>query len=147
MITKIENIFDKIEGYNCFACGPHHPFGLHLEFFYDSEKDEVFSPLHLDTFFAGFPGIVHGGIQTTILDELAFWGIWVKWGKTGFTYDLNVKFKKKCPIEKEIEGRATFGNPEKRLTTCNTVIWNPVTKEIYTEGCIRYYLPPQDPRR
>ncbi|MCD4654386.1 PaaI family thioesterase [bacterium] len=146
MKLKLNNSYAAIEGYNCFACGPAHPFGLHLSFYFDDDSSIVTCNFVPDTLFAGFPGILHGGIQATILDEVAFWGSWAKHGKSGFTYDLSVKYKNKCPVETQIEAYGIVGEITKRLVSVQVSLRNPKTLEIFTEGVVRYYFPRNDPR-
>jgi len=146
MKRKLHNTFSTLEDYNCFACSPIHPFGLHLEFYYDDDLSEVSCQLNPDILFAGFPGILHGGIQATILDEVAFWGSWAKLGKTGFTYDLSVKYKRKCPVQTMIEAVGIVGELSKRIVTVDVSLRNPDSLEVYTEGTVRYYFPRNDPR-
>ena len=54
---------------NCFACGKNNPFGLHLEWFNDDEKQQVETTFMLGDNYCSYPGTVHGGIIATILDE------------------------------------------------------------------------------
>ncbi|HPQ38889.1 MAG TPA: PaaI family thioesterase [bacterium] len=147
MKRKLENIFSDVENYNCFACGPAHPFGLHLEFYYDDETREVTCGITADTLFAGFPGILHGGIQATILDEVAFWGSWARHRRTGFTYDLSVRYKRKCPVNEPVEAFGIVGDIQNRLVPVDVTLRHPETLTVYTEGCVRYYFPRQDPRQ
>jgi uncharacterized protein (TIGR00369 family) len=54
---------------HCFACGLENSFGLQIHF-YDNGKDEVVANYTVPEHYQGYPGIVHGGISATILDEL-----------------------------------------------------------------------------
>ena len=63
----------KPEGYNCFACGTANPIGLNLEFYTDNEK--VFSEITLGKYHVGWADITHGGIISTLLDEVMSWTI------------------------------------------------------------------------
>jgi acyl-coenzyme A thioesterase PaaI-like protein len=53
----------------CFVCGRSNPKGLYLTF-YDNGENEVYTATTLGDEFQGFPGVVHGGILASILDEL-----------------------------------------------------------------------------
>ena len=53
---------------NCFVCGRHNDNGLKMHF-YDDDHDTVCSHFSVDKRFEGYPGIVHGGILASILDE------------------------------------------------------------------------------
>jgi uncharacterized protein (TIGR00369 family) len=54
---------------HCFVCGLENSFGLQIHF-YDNGKDEVVATYCVPEQYQGYPGIVHGGISATILDEL-----------------------------------------------------------------------------
>jgi acyl-coenzyme A thioesterase PaaI-like protein len=85
----------------CFACGPHHPHGFRLRFearegMWDAVNDETsqwvesaFTPRELDQ---GAPGVMHGGLVTTIADEVGVWALVVLLGKFGFTTEMHCKF-------------------------------------------------------
>ncbi len=51
----------------CFGCGQNNPIGLKLGFQWDGKTARAeFTPTEL---YQGWPGLVHGGIITCILDE------------------------------------------------------------------------------
>ena len=53
----------------CFVCGRRNPNGLYMTF-YDNGQNEVFSNYTVPDVFQGYPGIVHGGIVSAMLDEV-----------------------------------------------------------------------------
>jgi uncharacterized protein (TIGR00369 family) len=53
----------------CFVCGRNNPVGLNLQFS-DNGKDEVFSDYTVADRYQSYPGIVHGGILASMLDEV-----------------------------------------------------------------------------
>lgn len=79
----------------CFGCGKENPIGLHLEFV---EKDQCYSttfmprPEH-----QGYDGIMHGGLISTILDEVMARYINMK-GFNAVTARLDVRFRQPTPI-------------------------------------------------
>lgn len=80
------------ESQKCFGCGPNHPHGFHLSFTRTAEGVQTeFIP---DTWYQGAPGMMHGGLVTTIADEVAAWAIVAGVGKFGFTTSLTAKFKR-----------------------------------------------------
>lgn len=85
------------KGYNCFACAPHNPIGLHLEFF--EEGDEVTCTWMPNNNFQGWLFTLHGGIQATLIDETCGWLVSRKCQLAGMTTQLNVKYKKPVPID------------------------------------------------
>ena len=53
--------------YRCFGCSPHNPGGLQLVF--EPHPDGVSARFRLGRQFESYPGIVHGGLVSTICDE------------------------------------------------------------------------------
>lgn len=53
----------------CFVCGRKNPAGLYMRFF-DNGKDEVLSEYTVAERYQSYPGIVHGGILASMLDEV-----------------------------------------------------------------------------
>src|SRR5215471_15613051 len=58
---------DSSDYQGCFACGARNPSGLHLIF--RREGDEIVTEYTPEPVFQGFPGVAHGGIIATLLDE------------------------------------------------------------------------------
>jgi hypothetical protein len=54
----------------CFVCGVDNPVGLHLSF-YVSGPGEVTVDFTPPEHYQGYPGVLHGGIVASILDETA----------------------------------------------------------------------------
>jgi len=84
----------------CFACGGKNPLGLHLSF--TLEGDDFCCRIKPKPHWQGFYGVVHGGIQSTIIDDMMSNHLFrVKriWAATG---DLSVRFRKPVPIEREL---------------------------------------------
>ena len=79
----------------CFACGSQNPFGLKLSF---EEKDDTYishftgQPQH-----QGYDGIMHGGIVSTLLDEIMARYLYAK-GMNAVTARLEVRYLKPTPI-------------------------------------------------
>jgi len=83
----------------CFACGTKNPIGLQLTFI---EKDESY----ITTFTArpehqGYDGIMHGGLVSTILDEVMAGYLYAK-GFNAVTAKLEVRFRKPTPIGQQL---------------------------------------------
>ena len=53
----------------CFGCSPTHPIGFHLRF--EKEDDVVRTRFVPHQQLQGPPGIMHGGLVTTLGDEIA----------------------------------------------------------------------------
>lgn len=95
---------------NCLVCGIENEFGLKTKFYETKEKELValFTPHEK---LQSYPGVLHGGISATILDETIGRAIMMQWGQESFgvTIELNVKYKKPVPlgVELKVIGRIT----------------------------------------
>lgn len=91
-MKKIINPWKGVDGYMCFACSPNNPLGLHLEFYEDG--DDIVAFWNPSEYTQGWLNTLHGGIQTTLMDEIAGWVIVRKLQTTGVTSKLEAKFMK-----------------------------------------------------
>jgi uncharacterized protein (TIGR00369 family) len=55
--------------HGCFICGLANPIGLKMVFHEDQQKNLVRAELTVPETYRSYPGVVHGGIVATILDE------------------------------------------------------------------------------
>ena len=97
----------------CLVCGLKNPFGLHSSF-YELENDEllaIFKPMKEHQ---SYPGRLHGGIATAVLDETIGRAIMIKnrdiWG---VTIEFDTRYRKPVPLMEEIRviGRITNEAP------------------------------------
>ena len=69
---------ELLKGNTCFGCGPDNPEGLKIRIFRDGARTDrlvgVYCPRETA---GGFPQIVHGGLQFTVLDCMAGWAVFV----------------------------------------------------------------------
>jgi uncharacterized protein (TIGR00369 family) len=79
----------------CFGCGPSNPSGLRLKFVETDEGVEV--EYTAPAAFEGPPGIVHGGIQATLLDEALCMTAYAKLGTMVVTGELTVRYLRPVP--------------------------------------------------
>ena len=56
---------------NCFGCSPDNPIGLHMEFYEDG--DYIVSTWHPEHNYQGWVDTMHGGILSTLIDEVCGW--------------------------------------------------------------------------
>lgn len=87
----------------CFGCAQNHPIGFRLRFAKDD--DSVVTFFTPGSQYQGPPGVMHGGLVTTLADEIAAWTVLGLAGKFGFTAKLSAKLKKPVKIGLEIEAR------------------------------------------
>lgn len=80
----------------CFTCGKDNPIGLKLEFF--EQDGKCFSKKAVPREFEGYEGIVHGGILTTMLDEVMVQCIRRIKGEHAVTARLDVRYRQPTPV-------------------------------------------------
>ena len=79
----------------CFGCGSENEHGLRIDVEYSLEERWCRAPFTPAPFHEGPPGIVHGGIVMTVLDEAMAWLATLLGAATGpaVTATLNVKLR------------------------------------------------------
>ena len=100
MSTRIAQPNSKM----CFICGLENPVGLKLRI-YQTEPGVIETTYIAPEHFQGYPGVLHGGIVATILDEIS--------GRAHmgdpsaprfmFTGKLEVKYRKNVPTGKPLK--------------------------------------------
>lgn len=96
----------------CFVCGTQNPHGLGATFFDDGT--EVFTTLTPAEHHQGWPGVLHGGIISAVLDEtigrVAF--LHDRWVQTG---KLALRFLKPAPLGRPLRARGWLTRNHHRL--------------------------------
>ena len=140
MIREVENSFLDFPGNNCFACHPNNSHGLKLKFFADDEKHEVFTKIQPEKHFNGFPGILHGGVQCALIDEVAYWAMFDSIKKIGLTAKIDLSYLKPVPMETELLVSGRVIKQEKRRVSVETSITGS-NEEVLTKAEVLYFLP------
>lgn len=76
----------------CFGCGEANNNGLKMKFF--AEDDKVFSKITIPAFLMGWNGIAHGGIVSTLLDEIMGWSAIFFTHKLILTKNMTITYHK-----------------------------------------------------
>ncbi len=90
----------NMENHNCFGCSPVNPSGLHMKFYANPET--VSSWLKVPAHLCGYSTLVHGGIISTILDEIMSRTAIYRFKHFIMTKSITVDFIKPVHIEREI---------------------------------------------
>lgn len=79
----------------CFVCGDKNKIGLKVAFFYEDGKAKAqYTPTRE---FEGYKDICHGGILSSLLDEVMIYSL-IAQGIITVTVQIEVKFKKPAKI-------------------------------------------------
>jgi len=76
----------------CFVCGNSNSNGLQLNFAYNRETETVQSKVKFQDQYQGWANVIHGGLISTVLDEIMVKAAESKNYKC-VTAEINVKFK------------------------------------------------------
>jgi acyl-coenzyme A thioesterase PaaI-like protein len=86
----------------CLVCGLKNPHGLKASF-YELENEELLAIFRPSEEHQSYPGRLHGGISTAILDETIGRAILTKeqdlWG---VTINFSTRYRKPVPLDEEI---------------------------------------------
>jgi acyl-coenzyme A thioesterase PaaI-like protein len=102
----------EFAAHNCFACGTLNTHGLKLDL--HLEPGRAWTELSLQRRFEGWEGIVHGGIVSTILDEVMAWSL-VASDNWGVTARLAVEFRRPVPVETPIRAEGWITESRRRI--------------------------------
>ncbi len=81
-----------LNDHNCFGCGALNPIGLHLRFYALADGEGVWAPWLPTVEYEGYGGMIHGGIISTLMDEILAWSLYSRdtWAVTA---RLNTTFR------------------------------------------------------
>ena len=89
---------------NCIICGMENVLGVKAPF-YEMEDGRLATIFKFQSVHQSYPGRVHGGMITAMLDELAGRVLWIKQPDIyAVTTSLEVKFYKPVPYDIELKG-------------------------------------------
>jgi uncharacterized protein (TIGR00369 family) len=110
-IPKVTLNADLDEGY-CFGCGRNNPIGLKLRFTRDG--DSVLTEFTPDRAHQGWPGLLHGGILGTLLDEAMSNAAYAT-GSTCLTASITIRLRQPVRVEVPLVITARVTRHRKRL--------------------------------
>ena len=130
----------------CFICGLENPVGLHLHI-YETEPGVVETTYVAPEHFQGYPGVLHGGIVSAIIDEIsgrALMGSDPMNPRFMFTARLEVKYRKNVPIGKPLKIVGKAGKAKSRSAEAWAGIYDAETGELLAEGTTLLMNVPSD---
>jgi len=84
----------------CFACGARNPLGLHLTFL--TAGDAFCTRVQPKPHWQGFAGVMHGGLQSTIMDDLMSNHLFRLEHVWCATAELTLRFRRPVPLDREL---------------------------------------------
>ncbi|MDH5507214.1 MAG: PaaI family thioesterase [Anaerolineae bacterium] len=118
-MTKLPNSL------HCFVCGLENGDGLKLEFYKDG-PDSVAAEYTVPAKFQGYPGVVHGGIVATMLDEIAGRVFMIDDpNRFMYTARLTTRYRTPVPTEKPLRLVGRIVKDRARLAESRAELYGP----------------------
>ncbi len=144
-MRAIHNPFQGREGYFCFGCSQGNPCGLRMQF--AEEPDGVTCRWKPDSRFQGFSNVLHGGIQATLMDELASWVVFVKLKTAGVTTRMETTFHRPVFISAgELSLKGAVQKVARNIVTIRVELKDGGGR-LCAESAVSYFLYPPDAAR
>lgn len=127
----------------CYGCSPANPHGLHLRFFETDDGVEIdyTAPDHVE----GAPGVIHGGVQATLLDEAFCMVVHAKHGHHVVTGELTVRYHRPVPTGTPLVVRGRIVEARTRRFLVEGAIHLAATGEELTRGRGHIFAPTTPP--
>ena len=126
--------------YNCFGCSPNNEIGLQLEFW--DNGNELIAKWTPRKSMEGWTGVLHGGIQATLMDEMAAWVVFTKLKTSGVTSALNVEYISPVHIKNgEVTLKGRLISTEKRVAKISCSLFDGSGKECANGDISYFYFP------
>lgn len=110
---------EQIRNDQCFVCGKDNPIGLHLEF---RNEDWISTTEFIPkSEHQGYPGILHGGLLTSMLDEIMARPLNAK-GINAFTAKLEVRFRGVASIGEKLFARGELVKQRGRMYEMKAIV-------------------------
>ena len=137
-MKKLRNPYDQNDDSFCFGCSKKNQDGLNMTF-YEGEQ-EIVSEWEPKSQFQGYANILHGGIQATLMDEIASWVVFIMLETGGVTSKLSTSFKR--PVytnEGKISLKAKLVEKKGRIATIGVELFNS-KGQLCSESVVEYFV-------
>lgn len=102
----------RIRPHHCFACGELNEIGLHLALKFEPRRCHV--ELTIPDRFEGWEGLIHGGIVSTILDEVMAWAL-IEQDSWGVTARMSIQFHRPVLVGQAIRAEGWIVELKRRI--------------------------------
>ena len=94
----------------CFVCGKDNPQGFQIKVRYSEPEMAAETELSLPREYQGWAAVIHGGILSTLLDELMAHAVW-RFAGPGLTLSMEVRFHAPLKPDEPIRVRGVLHTP------------------------------------
>jgi len=137
-LSKIKQPNSKM----CFVCGLENPVGLKLNI-YQIESGVIEAIYTAPDHFQGYPGVLHGGIVATLLDEMSGRALMGDPSEPRFMYTgkIEVKYRGNVPIGVPLRIVGKAGKSRKRTAEGWAGIYGPDDKLLAEATTLLFNVP------
>jgi acyl-coenzyme A thioesterase PaaI-like protein len=133
----------------CFVCGVENPHGLRVRFLNDGPQ-RVLMRITLGDVYQGYPGVVHGGILATLLDETMGRAILsgiesydINQARFMFTAKMDIRYRLPVPLNQEFIVRGRVDQDRGRLVQVSGEVVLPDGTVAVEASATLLDIPPQ----
>ena len=120
-------------------CGLDNEYGVRAPF-YNMEDGSVMTLFRYRKQHQSYPGRVHGGLITAMLDEMGLRALWAKELSEetfGVTFSLETKYRKPVPYDQDLIGKGIIVNNSSKFFVTEASIMD--TKgNVLANGTVKY---------
>ena len=124
----------------CAVCGLDNAYGLRAPF-YNMEDGSVVSLFRYRDWHQSYPGRVHGGLITAMLDELGLRGLWAHHGGEekdfGVTINLTTNYRKPVPYATDLIAKGVVVRETSRFVVVESQLMD-MEGTVLADGTIKY---------
>ncbi len=148
-MTSKEKILSKsplpipISDNYCFVCGKDNPQGFKIEVRYSEAELAAETELSIPREYQGWAEVIHGGILSTLLDELMAHAVW-RFAGPGLTLSMEVRFHAPLKPGEPIRVRGVMHTPNGSRRYAEGEIVRIADGQRIASGKSRFLLLPGD---
>lgn len=132
--------------HHCFGCGKLNEHGLQLHLVPDPDGDGVCTRFVPQLRSEGYTGMVHGGVITTVLDEVMAWSLY-RHGIWAVTGQLTTRYRKPILIGEETVARGAIAKDRGRAIEMRGAIRRATDGILLADATATFIRVPEDQAR
>ena len=121
----------------CFACGARNVYGLRMRVGY--EEGAAVCRLTLGQQYQGWDRIAHGGIVSTVLDEIMAYAV-IKYVGQGLTTRMEVAYRKAVPLGAPLKAVGRVTGQRSRMATAEGALYLAEDDTLLAEATSRWVI-------
>ena len=149
LVMMMDKIKPKLQpnSRHCFVCGLENDYGLKLRFM-DSGSGEVTAEYTVPEQFQGYPGVVHGGVVTAMLDEVTGRAhMSSEHTRFMFTAKIEIRFRKNVPVGEPLRIVGRIEKSKSRMASSTGKIFGPKGDVLAEAKTLLVDLPEEEVRK